>query len=331
MAQATRTQQNHRRRQLPTTALLSQSDRTYQIEVALDHSDIQYETDPADPWAFDVLVIETPDRKMLRHAVEGKFEDTTVLFRMRGDPYWGIHQWYDHPFPPVRWGKKWVALKQLEWVDGCVAIAEHQANKYRRKSGKPTEIVQLSRDVSEWPDTNHTDRELRALSLTNCWYPDKIDPIIKHAGVVNDVLSDVGGQWIIGGKGRYEDRLAEGIAPYEHVHFPGYVDAKERLDEANIMLHFSQLDSFAGAILEGCASQLPVIASDHPAFVNADLPVDVVAGGKERLKPLLYHYADPRARAEKGTENERVVAEKFNHEQMGQDWQDVLQWFHHNA
>jgi hypothetical protein len=46
---------------------------------------------------------------------------------------------------------------------------------------------------------------------------------------------------------------------------------------------------------------------------------------------LLYHYADPRAREQKGAENERVVADRFNHERVGQDWQDVLQWFHANV
>jgi hypothetical protein len=275
-----------------------------------------------------VLVIETPDKKMLRHVAAGVFEDTTVLFRMRGDPYSVIHHWNDSPIPPVRWAKKRLALKQLEWVDGCVAIAEHQAAKYRRKSGRPTKIVQLSRDVAAWPDSEHTDDELRALSLTNCMYPQKIKPLIRHADAINQVLSDVGGQWVIGGRGRYADQLADAVEEYEHIQFAGYVDAKARLDESNIMLHLSQFDSFAGAILEGCASRLPVITTDHPAFTDAGLPVDVIPGGPETIKPLLRQYADPQQRQWTGVENEDVVAGRYNHERLGQRWADVLSWAH---
>lgn len=327
-AQATATEREDA--ELPSVALLSQSDRTWQTTVALDRTEIEYAVDPADPWAFDVLVIETPDKKMLRHVAAGKFKDTKVLFRMRGDPYWGIGHWYDHPFPPVRKAKQYMALKQLEWVDGCVAIAEHQAAKYRANAGRPTQLVQLSRDVSEWPDTVHTDHEIRALTLTNCMYPNKIGPIIEHISTVNDVLAETGGQWVIGGKGRYADRISDAVEGHEHVSFPGYVDAKARMKEANIMLHLSDFDSFAGAILEGCASRLPVVTTTHPAFTNADLPVDVF-DTKQQLTTLLQRYADPEIRAHVGTQNEAHVADRFNHDVLGQRWADVLTWFHQNV
>lgn len=314
--------------QLPRTAFLSQSDRTWQTEAALDTTPVEYTVDPADPWDYDILVLETPDREMFRHVVEGRFEDTTVLFRMRGDPYWGIGHWYDGSIPPVRWGKKALALKQLEWVDGCIAIADHQAAKYQQKTGNPTKIATLSRDTAAYPDTTHTDTEIRALTLTNCMYPNKIGPIIEHAAAVNDVLDDVGGQWVIGGKGRYADRLADAVEGLEHVTFPGYVDAKVRLADANLMLHLSDFDSFAGAVLEGCASALPVITTSHPAFTDSGLPVDPIDGSPERLKSLLYRYADPDERGKRGYANEEVVREEYSHERLGRRWMDVLQYFH---
>jgi glycosyltransferase involved in cell wall biosynthesis len=308
----------------PRTAILSQSDRTWQIEAALETTSVPYEVDPADPWEHDVLVIETPDREMMRHVVRGRNEGTTVVFRMRGDPYWGISHWYDHPVPPVRWGKQWLALKQLEWVDACFALAPHQKETYRRRTGNPTRQVKLSRHVDHWPTADHTDEKLQLLTLTNCMYPAKIKPLIEYAETVNDVLNDTGGYWTIGGDGRYADRLAEAVEPYEHIWYPGYVDAHEHLDRANCLLHLSYMDSFAGAVLEGMASGLPVISTSHPAFT--ELPTDPIDGSANQLRSLLRGYVDPQRRAARGERNLAVADERYSHERVGERWVDLLHW-----
>jgi glycosyltransferase involved in cell wall biosynthesis len=324
-------------RQNPTVAILSQSDRTWQTEAALDTTNITYAVDPADPYDYDLLIIETPDREMFKHTalnmsvrtlLEGADASTKLLFRMRGDPYWGIHHWYDGPWPSRKL-KQFLSLKQLEWVDGCVAIAPHQAEKYREKTGNPTAIAQLSRDVSAWPTASHASESLRIVSLTNCMYPQKIKPIIEYAPVVEEILSDVGGYWHIGGKGRYADELVEAVADYAHIDFLGYIDAKEHLADANLMLHLSYFDSFAGAVLEGCASALPVITTDHPAFTRSELPVDVMdsEGG---MRELLRQYTEPENREGVGRENMAFVAERYSHERVGEDWAQVLRYFHND-
>lgn len=312
----------------PTVAILSQSERTWQINAALATTDIDYAIDPTDPYQYDIIVIETPDRRMFKEVLKRPLHDTTVLFRMRGDPYWGIHHWYDGPLP-VRKAKQYLALKQLDWVDGCLAIAPHQARKYMHHTGNPTRQVTLSRDVDNWPTASHASEKLRILSLTNCMYPQKTRPIIEYAPAVESVLQDSGGYWHIGGKGRYADELAEGLADYDHIQFEGYVDAKERLADANLMLHLSYFDSFAGAILEGMASTLPVITTDHPAFTENDLPVETIDGSANQLKTLLRRYTDPGRRQPIGDRNESHIAERYSHERLGERWRHVLCWFHH--
>lgn len=309
----------------PRTAVLSQSNRTWQIEAALAQTPIEYEIDPDDPWEFDVLVIETPDRDMLQHVTTGKFKDTTTVFRMRGDPYWGIHHWHDHPFPPVRKAKTYLALKQLEWVDCCFPIAKHQAETYRTKTGNPTRIVQLSREVDNWPTITHTDHELRILSLTNCDYPTKIKPLIEYAPAINTVLGDIGGQMVIGGDGRYADRLQNAVEGLEHVSYPGYVDARARLKSANLMLHLSEFDAFAGAILEGFASHIPVVTTDHPAFTNPEYPTDTIDSETE-LRQTLRAYATPEKRTASADAGMQCVKTRYSHDQLGKDWADALQW-----
>lgn len=309
----------------PTVAILSQSDRTKEITNPLDTTDITYAVDPPNPWEYDALTIETPDRQMTKYALRGKLADTTVIFRMRGDPYWGIHHWYDHPLWPVRKAKQYVALKQLGWVDSCAALAPHQADTYREHTDVPTRLVPLSRDVSDWPTTTHTRETIEALTFTNCSYPTKMAPLYEYADTVNGVLADVGGHWHIGGKGRYSDELADAMADYQHITFHGYVDAREYLQRCNLMLHLSDFDAFAGAILEGFASHLPVVTTEHPAFENPETPNDAIDSATE-LRQTLQRYTDPRNRQSRGDAGAASVAAHYSHEQVGQEWRQFIEW-----
>jgi len=303
--------------QTPSVAILSQSDRTDRITNPLTYSKIPFDVDSANPYEHDILIVETPDREMFKEVLKRPLHDTQVLFRMRGDPYWGIDEWIGNGI------KRQLALRMLKYVDGCVALAPHQAEKYVTKTGNPTHIVPLSIDTREWPSTNHTDEELRILSLTNCMYPRKVDPIIDAAPVVEDVLADVGGYWRIGGKGRHEDKLRKALKGYTHVEFGGYVDAKEELRDANLMLHLSQFDSFANAIMEGSASTLPVITTDYVAFTDHNLPVETISDHDDLRRKLL-DYRHPVARQGRGHDNEAHIAEYYNHQRVGRAWQRAI-------
>lgn len=316
---------NGRIHRTPSIGIMSQSDRTDKITNPLATTKLNYTVDPSDPYEHDILIAETPDRDMFRRVLSKPLHrDTTLLFRMRGDPYWGIHHWMDNRV------KQKIALQMLRYVDGCVAIAPHQAEKYAQKTGNATHIVPLSIDADEWPDTNHTDEELRIVSLTNCWYPAKFKALIEGAPAVERALDRHGGQWIIGGKGRHAERLQEEMAKYEHIDFRGYVNATETLDWANLMLHLSYFDSFANAILEGMAASLPVITTDHVAFTDQNLPVHAT-DGLTNLDSVLADYTDADHRQTIGDRNQAHVREFYNHERVGSAWNTALLDFHRRA
>jgi len=247
--------------------------------------------------------------------------DAQLLFRMRGDPYWGIHHWIGNGL------KRQVALRMLKHVDGCLAMARHQAEKYVDKAGRPTRMVPLSIDANAWPTVAHADHELRLVSLTNLMYPDKIDPLLEVAPEVNDLLREVGGRWRICGDGKYVGRLIDGLRGLPHVEYGGFVDANAELAQSNVMVHLSELDVFCNAVMEGMASHLPVVTNSHPAFTAHSPPLRTV-GGTSSLVELLRSLATPETRQVLGDGGAEYIRERYSHERVGRIWRNALFEFH---
>lgn len=293
-------------------AIISPGDRTDRLTDPLDAVDATYTVNPADPTTYDAVICDTPDRQMLRSVARCRVAGTPVLFRMRGDPFWGIDEWLDSRV------KKTVLFRMLRAVDGCVAIAPHQATKYARKTGVPTDIVTLPKAAGQWPNTVHTCSDLRILTLTNAVYRDKIEPLVEIAGVVEEVL-DGDDRWRIGSWSEGHDNyLRDQLAAYEHVEFELRLDAHAELEWANLMLHHSRLDVLPNAVLEGMASRLPVLTNDHVAFSQSAAPLQVTRTD-DGLSLCLKRYRDPANRREAGERGHQYVAERHDPARVGQE------------
>jgi glycosyltransferase involved in cell wall biosynthesis len=290
-------------------AIISPGDRTDRLTDPLDALDASYHVNPDDPRAYDVVICDTPDRQMLKAVAQCRLDGTPVLFRQRGDPFWGIDEWLDSRV------KKSILFRMLREVDGCLAIAPHQSQKYARKTGVQTDLVTLPKSVSNWPDSVHRSTDLNILTLTNCVYPDKIEPLAEIAPVVDDVLDE--GVWRIGSwsEGHHE-WLREQLAPYDSIEFELRLDAAAELQRANLMLHHSRLDVLPNAVLEGLASRLPVITNDHVAFSQSAAPIDVTRTDAQ-LRATLEQYRDPAARREAGERGHRYVRERHAPQRVG--------------
>jgi glycosyltransferase involved in cell wall biosynthesis len=290
-------------------AIISPGDRTDRVTDPLDALDATYHVNPEDAPAHDVVICDTPDRQMLKAVAQCRLDGTPVLFRMRGDPFWGIDEWLDSRV------KRAVLFRMLRSVDGCLAIAPHQAQKYARKTGVQTDLVTLPKAVTEWPDSVHRSTDLNILTLTNCVYPDKIEPLAEIAPLVDDVLED--SVWRIGSWSKGHDEwLREQLAPFDNVEFELRLDAEQELQQANLMLHHSRLDVLPNAVLEGLASRLPVITNDHVAFTQSAAPIDVTRTDAQ-LQATLEQYRDPAKRREAGERGHRYVRERHAPRRVG--------------
>jgi len=297
-----------------SVAVLHPSERGENLINPLKATDMAVAVDPEKPYQRDIVVVDTPDRGMAKEVLKKPFHGSKVVFRMRGDPFFGLHEWIDNPLK--RWFAKNIVIKQ---VDGCITITPHHAHLFEQKTGIRSGVGELPAYPDHWPDTNHTDSELRILTLTNPVYLPKIQPLIEAAPVVNEVLADVGDHWRIGGRGNHADYLADSLAGFEHVSFGGYLDAEEALDWANCMVHLSNLDGWPNAIMEGMCSQLPVLTNDHYAFTDKDRP-NTVCPSRTVLRNELRRYTHPERRQSHGYIGEDYVTHHHNDETVGQDY-----------
>lgn len=295
-----------------SVAVIEQSGRSENLINPLRATDLNVTVDPADPYARDIVVLDTPDRTLAKEVLKKPLHDAIVVFRMRGDPFYGIDEWIDSRL------KCWLARNiVIPGVDGCITITPAHAKLFEEKTGIHTAVSQIPAYPDRWPDTTHTDTMLRILTLTNAVYRPKIEPLIEAAPTVDSVLADVGGHWRICGDGNYEADLAAAVEPYDNVSFLGYQDAHEQLDWANTMVHLSNLDGWPNAALEGMSSRLPVIMNDHHAFVDRDRP-NVIVESDDDLRAALRRYTDPERRQERGDRGERYVRDEHNDATVGQ-------------
>ncbi len=297
-----------------SVAVIEQSGRSENLIAPLQATDMDVAVDPADPYGRDIVVVDTPDREMAYEVLKKPLHDAKLVFRMRGDPWFGIDEWIDSRL------KAWLAKHVvIPGVDGCITITPSHAQLFEHKTGIHSTTACLPIKPDDWPDSSHASYELRILSLTNLMYRPKFEPLLEAAPVVDDVLETVGGHWRIGGKGNYEDEFVTALRDFEHISFGGYVDAHESLTWANCMVHLSRLDGFPNAVLEAMAARLPVVTNDHHAFADKDRP-NVIASSHDELRQCLRRFTDPQERADLGAAGLEYVRREHNCETIGQHY-----------
>lgn len=303
----------------PSVAVVYPGNRAEKMTVPLQTTDMNVAVDPPDPYEYDLVVADNADRALGYEVLRNKLTDSLLVYRMRGDLYRELELWDMHPL------KKWAAHKVVEHVDGLIAVTDFLAQKAHERSGvTPVGQAGMWIDVDAYPDSEHINRELRAVTLTNAGYQRKVAPIIEWAPVVESVLAEVGGEWRVFGDGDEGPRLSDGLASYEHVHYCGYTDdPKAALRWANVMLHPSNLDGQPNAVLEGLAGGLPVVTTDFIAFEELEgkgapiIPVPNTSALRNELVTL----SNPSMREWAATEGPEYCREWHTPEQIGQQYE----------
>lgn len=299
-------------------AIISPGDRVDKMTDPIDAiGDVSYTVNPGNISDYDAVICDTPDRQMFKTVVKRPIHNTPVIFRMRGDPFWGIDEWMDSRV------KARLSTLMLSYVDACVGIAPHQIEKYERKTGVETYQVSLPKRVENWPEMRHDATDLRLVSLTNATYPEKVDPLIERMATVDALIDRHGGYWQIGSwADGYSDKLQEAADQYEHVQFAGNLDAYDALDGANALLHFSELDVLPNAVLEGFASGLPVITNDHEPFKGRQ--PNIVVERRSQLRVALADLSNSDKRQSYGEAGIEYVQEHHHPRVIGEQLRGAI-------
>lgn len=299
-----------------SVAILYPGNRVDKMAVPLKASQMDVAIEPYDAYSRDIVVVDNADRHLFREVVKNRCYNSTLVYRMRGDVFHELSLWNMNP------AKKWAARNcVLPNVDGVIAVTERLAEKYTAVTGvQPTASAGLWKRVAEWPTVSHSDDELRIVTLTNPNYWQKVTPLAIWAETVEAVLAETGGHWHICGDGTHADRLDSALDGYEHVSFVGYVDAKAKIANSNLMIHASNLDGSPNAILEGLASQLPVITNDWVEFEQHGGPLDVMHSQAE-LRQTLSKFANPHRRQRVGETAKKYMEVNHTPEAIAQDYE----------
>lgn len=299
-----------------SVAILYPGDRVDKMNIPLQASRMEVDVEPADAFSRDIVICDNADRDLGKEVFRNRLTDAKLVYRMRGDVFHELNLWDMHPV------KHWAATSVvLPNVDGVVAVSDRLATKFKDKTGlKAVGSAGMAKNVSAWPTREHESHTLQISTLTNANYWEKVRAIVTWAPAVEAVLDETGGTWSVCGAGDHTDRLHDALQEYDHVEWCGYVDAYEQLRTSNLMLHPSYLDGQPNSVLEGMASNLPVITTDFAAFEEFAGPIQTVPD-TDSLQTLLYRLTDPEERQSWGRRAMSYVHENHSAEAIARDYE----------
>lgn len=302
-----------------SVAIVHPGNRVEKMAVPLETTDMEVSVAPEEPHSHDIVIQDMVNYKMGPELAKSKVNGSAFVYRMRGDIFHELPN-YDKPFV-AKWGAKNIIMPA---VDGVLAVTPYFAEKYQSETGvEPVGTAGLWKRPEDYDATTHVQNTVRCLTLTNANYAEKVEPIIEWAPVVNAYHDNNGGEWIIGAKGRYTNRLSNSLARYEHVSFEGYIDKENYLKWANVLLHPSRLDGQPNAILEGMVSQLPVLTTDWITFKEFRGPniITDAQGLIDQLKVL----EDPATRQRHGDKGREYIKTHHTPTKIGQQYQNFFE------
>lgn len=299
-----------------SVALYFSGSRVWTLTEPLEAVGFTYTLEPEDPDAHDAVVLDSPGPEFLKHWL---LTESPVYFRLRGN------LWKEQREAGNDGVTQLLKDKTLyPRIDGVLAPDERLAGRWMKRVGRPTPaVIRLPCEPSDWPTANHSDTEIRALTLTNCDYEQKIAPLCRYATAVDDVLHRIGGYWSICGDGAYASEVRAATRGLAHVNVRGYQDNREMLREHNLMLHLSDFDiQHPNAVLEGVASGLPVVVNGFEGF--ADSPLVTQCPSEMELRKRLFQYADPAQRLSVTRKRRETLRAHHTPQRIGDQLRQVI-------
>lgn len=296
--------------------------RADKMIIPLRTTTMDIKIEPDKPYNCDIVLLDNADRNIIYPMLRKRlpFTDTKVVYRMRGNVYEEISRWHINPY------YEWIALKILADADGFICVNEGMATIAKRHSGvENIGVAGLSKETENWPTINHTNNELRFISLTNADYFEKAEPLVRYAHVIENWCREWGGYWSIYGNGIHTEWLDYALEQFNYVSYHGYTEnPKETIKDYNCMLHISELDALPNSVLEGLASGLPVITNPFHAFTESKAPLEIFHD-KYSLIDILHKLKNPYKRKYIGGKSEWYIDTYHTPERIGQQYVNYFQ------
>jgi glycosyltransferase involved in cell wall biosynthesis len=294
-------------------ALHFQSNRHATIQEPLEAVGVGVALNPAEFGEYDAVICGSPGLLSDHWRFDGP-----VVYRLRGNLW---EERAGHLVKPRSWVKDRMFSRLC---DGALTPDSRLDALLRRRTNvSETAVVGLPIDRHDWPTVAHNNHEIRALTLTNFDYEKKIEPLYSFTTTADAWLAENGGRWVVCGDGDHADAFADHAGGLDHVEYRGYQPAREVLAESNVMIHPSNMDiQTPNAVLEGVASNLPVILSDSKPFDGQNVTLSVSCGGLGDALAVLENPTERRWCAGYGWD---YLKQHHAHEHIGEDIRGFLE------
>jgi len=292
--------------------------RANRITYPFSKTDIDFEVSADKPFDFDIVLLDCPSLRVLKPLAKAKFSDTPVVYRVQGDILRAFQEMNYTSF-------KYRSAKYLfSHLDGAIPIEPILGKRFSNLTGvKNIGTATLAKEGKYWPDVKHWDESLRLISVTNVNYIGKVQPMIDYAPYISRFLQRNGGHWNIYGKGRLAKYLQDNLDKYDNISYCGYAeDIKPKYANSNCMLHLSNFDSLPNAILEGFASNMPVITNPFSVFSDYHGPIEVTE--LKKIDAKLCSMQDPTTRRIKARQGQEYLKAKHTPEIVGEQYSAIF-------
>lgn len=300
-----------------SVAIMYTGGRAEKMIVPLQATEMEVDIEPDHPWTYDVMLLDNADRYMVWPVIRKNWPttDTKVVYRMRGNVYEELARWDMNPF------KEHLAKLVLANADGFICVNEGMATiASRRAKIEPVGVAGLAKRLDEWPTVNHTAGDIHGITLTNNDYIEKAEPLVRYGQIVDEFFDEHGGHWDIYGEGLHSEWLTYATDQFDHIDYVGYTETPDvTIAKYNVMFHFSELDALPNSILEGLASNLPVITNDFYAFTESPAPLEIVHD-RSHLLETLNRLQVPETRQAIGADGRSYIGEYHTPDYVGEQY-----------
>ena len=273
----------------------------------------------------DLIFVDSAGLMLITAYVLSRLFRIPLLLRVRAD-IWSIYAEQREYLGCTERVYEYVLLRICELLyrksERLFCVSEYLKEIFKEKGVKEEKIrvLRFSIDAERFHPTEKDERGVTLLSVMNFSFKRKTEGLVEIIPAVDEILSHHENTiYLIAGGGKFLQFLKERLAHIKNtdrVIYLGHEEAVENLfAEADILIHYSFLDTFPAVVLEAMASGTPVIANRFDGMIEqiqdgvTGFLVDDVSSFKNALETLLN---DKKMREEMGKRGRSSVLENYN-------------------
>ncbi|MBU7015051.1 MAG: glycosyltransferase family 4 protein [Theionarchaea archaeon] len=273
----------------------------------------------------DLIFVDSAGLMLVTSYVLSRLFRIPLLLRVRAD-IWSIYDEQREYLGLLKRLYEYILLRICERLYRrserlfCVSEYLKRVLEEKKIEKERIRVLRFSVDTERFHPVEKDFKRVTFLSVTNFSYKRKMEGLIEILPVVDEIMSQYKDtQYLIAGKGKFLPFLKEKIETMvnkDRIFYVGYQKAVETLyARADILIHYSFLDTSPAVVLEAMACSTPVIANRYDGMIEqvqdggSGFLADDASSFRDRLETLT---KEKKMREEMGKRGRAFVLKNHN-------------------